>query len=199
MRAPRRWLGSSRALGDLCLRGTGVSLRVPLLSPPSPSRLLGAFAALPVAPSRAVLFNNPPAPPACAGRAALPEPPLRSQSCCGEREGGRGGLAVGRRLFVVRERRAELEEGRGGTWGGASKCVSARSATEWGTPKPRPSQALLPDCEQGGGERAAFIGAGAGAGAGGRLRGRRPANCVRGLPRTQPRALTRAHPLLARC
>lgn len=112
LRAPRRWLGSSRALGDLCLRGTGVSLRVPLLSPPSPSRLLGAFAALPVAPSRAVLFNNPPAPPACAGRAALPEPPLRSQSCCGEREGGRERRIGSRSATICGER--ETSRARGG-------------------------------------------------------------------------------------
>jgi hypothetical protein len=32
---------------------------------------------------------------------------------------------------VGRERRAEAEEGRGGTWGGASKCVSAPSVTVW--------------------------------------------------------------------
>lgn len=139
LRAPRRLLGSSRALGDLCLRGTGLSFPVPLLCPPSPSRMLGSFSLLPVVQSRAALFNNPPAPPARASGAALPEPPLPSQSCCGE--GERGGLAVGRRLFVVRERRAEQEEGRGGTWGGASKCVSARSVTEWGTRDPPLRQA----------------------------------------------------------
>lgn len=101
----------------------------PLLCPPSsPSRPLGSFVPLPVAQSRAALFNNPPAPSGCASRAALPEPPLPSQSCCEERD-KRGGLAVGRRLFAVRERGANLEEGRGGTWGGASQSVSAPSAT----------------------------------------------------------------------
>ena len=86
LRAPRRLLGSSRALGDLCLRGTGLSFPVPFLCPPSPSRMLGSFSLLPVVQSRAALFNNPPAPPARSSRAALPEPPLPSQSCCGERE-----------------------------------------------------------------------------------------------------------------
>ncbi|XP_070308488.1 collagen alpha-1(XVI) chain-like [Odocoileus virginianus] len=46
LRAPRRLLGSSRALGDLCLRGTGLSFPVPLLRPPSPSRMLGSFSPL---------------------------------------------------------------------------------------------------------------------------------------------------------
>lgn len=121
------------------------------------------------------------------------------------REGERGGLAVGRRLFVVRERRAEQGESRGGTWGGASKCVSARSVTEWGTREPPLWQAALPDCEEGGGERCLYkVGVGGGVrpgpeGWGRGLRGRRPANCVRGLPRMHTHALTRAHPVLAGC
>ncbi|XP_047421960.1 transcription initiation factor TFIID subunit 4-like [Sciurus carolinensis] len=82
LRAPRRLLRLLPGTQGFMSSGHGLSFLVPLLCPPSPSRLLGSFSPLPVAQSRAALFNNPPAPPACASRAALPEPPLPSQSCC---------------------------------------------------------------------------------------------------------------------
>lgn len=70
-----------------------------------------------------------------------------------ERETGRS--AVAWRLFVVRERKAEQEEGRGGTWGGASKCVSAWSVTA-GSPGATSPAGCAPRCEEGGGEHGLY-------------------------------------------
>jgi hypothetical protein len=81
LRAPRSLLGLLPGThGCLSSGHGGVSFLVPLLCPPAPSWLLGSCSPLPVAQSRAALFNNPSASAACTSRAALAL--LPSQSCC---------------------------------------------------------------------------------------------------------------------
>lgn len=164
--------------------GPGVSSLDPLLCPPS---LFGCWAPLhSQVRSGAALFNNPAAPP------LAPAELLRLShrfpgSHVREREPDR--LAVGWRLFVVRERKAEQEEGRGGTWGGASKCVSAWSETVRGAQEPPPRQAALPA-----GRRARLARPVQGWGRGGGWVG--PAASA-GYPHTHTHAVTCVHPVLS--
>lgn len=172
----------------ICVFGARDCLsRSPLLCHSLPSRMLGSFSLLPVVQSRAALFNNP----SCSSC------PRQRLLCLSHRfpvshvvERGRERRIGSRSATICGEReKSRARGGQGRTWGGASKCVSARSVTGVGTKGDPPlRQAALPDCEEGGGERCLHkvgvrgreldqaVGAGAGAPR------RSPANCVRGLP-----------------